>query len=125
MVGRHISNELKEMALAMSLQGLTDSEVHAFTGISVRSLKRLRNVHRRTGEVSRKALVPSRPRNLTSMQVQFLCDCVERRPDMALAELQTELSEVCGVDTSVTTVARSLQRKGFTMKMVCPFFLLG
>ena len=58
MVGRHISNELKEMALAMSLQGLTDSEVHAFTGISVRSLKRLRNVHRRTGEVSRKALVP-------------------------------------------------------------------
>ena len=44
---------------------------------------------------------------------------------MALAELQTELSEVCGVDTSVTTVARSLQRKGFTMKMVCPFFLLG
>ena len=126
MVGRHISNELKEMALAMSLQGLTDSEVHAFTGISVRSLKQLRNVHCRTGKVSRKALVPGQPRNLTSMQVQFLCDCVKRQPDMALAELQTELSEVCGVDTSVTTVARSLQRKGFTMKWcVLSFFLVN
>jgi transposase len=125
MVGRHISNELKEMALSMSLQGLTDTEVHEFTGISVRSLKRLRSVHRRTGEVSRKPLDPGRPRTLTSMQSQFLCDCVERRPDMALSELQTELQDVCGVDTSVTTVARSLQREGFTMKTVRPFFLLG
>jgi hypothetical protein len=41
MVGHHISDELKEMALSMSLQGLTDSEVHEFTGISIHSLKRL------------------------------------------------------------------------------------
>ena len=59
------------------------------------------------------------------MQTQFLCDCVNCRPDMSLAELQTELREVCGADTSVTTVARSLQREGFTMKTVCPFFLLS
>jgi hypothetical protein len=35
MVGQYISDELKEMALSMSLQGLRDSEVHKFTGISV------------------------------------------------------------------------------------------
>jgi hypothetical protein len=68
MVGRHISDELKEMALSMSLQGLRDSEVHEYTGISVRSLKRLRSTHRITGEVSRKNVAPGRPRALTSMQ---------------------------------------------------------
>lgn len=124
MVGRHISDELKEMALAMSLQGLPDSEVHELTGISVRSLKRLRSTHRRTGGVSRKPLVPGRPRNLTSMQRQFLCDCVERQPDITLTELQTELREVCGVETSVQTVARTLQREGYTMKTVRSFSLL-
>jgi transposase len=123
MVGRHISDELKEMALSMSLQGLTDSEVHEFTGISIRSLKRLRSTHRRTGAVSRKPLAAGRPRNLTSMQRQFLCECVERQPDVALAELQTELQEVCGLETSVQTVARSLQQEGFTMKAVRPFLL--
>lgn len=54
------------------------------------------------------ALVPGQPHNLTLMQIQFLCDCVEQHPDMALAELQMELSEVCGVDMSVTTVTHSL-----------------
>jgi hypothetical protein len=57
------------------------------------------------------------------MQRQFLCECVERQPDVALAELQTELCEVCGLETSVQTVARSLQQEGFTMKVVRPFLL--
>jgi transposase len=122
MVGRRIPDEVKQMALSMSLQGIPDSEVHECTGISVRSIKRLRSTHRRTGEVSPKPVVPGRPRNLTSMQSQFLCDCVERSPDMALAELQTELHEVCGVDASVSTIARTLQRQGFTMKTVRVFF---
>ena len=118
MVGRHISEELKEMALAMSLQGLPDSEVHEFMGISIRSLKRLQNTHRCTDAVSRKPLVPGRPRNLTSMHTQFLCDTVERQPDIALVELQTELRQVCGMEASVQTVARTLQREGYTMKAV-------
>jgi transposase len=124
MVSRHISDELKEMALSMSLQGLTDSEVHEFTGISVRSLKRLQSTHRLTGAVSRKALAPGRLRILTSMQRQFLCDCVERKPDIALAELQTKLRDVCGMETSVQTVAHTLQWEGYTMKTVHPFFCL-
>ena len=124
MVRRYISDELKEMALSMSFQGLPDSEVYELTGISIRSLKRLQSTHRRTGEVSRKALTPGRPRDLTSMQRQFLCDCINRQPDMALAELQTELHEVFGIETSMQTIARTLQREGYTMKTVRPFFLL-
>jgi transposase len=111
------------MALSMSLQGIPISEVHEYTGVSVRSIKRLRSTHRRA-EVSHKPLDHGRPRNLTSMQSQFLCDCIKRTPDMALAELQTELHEVCGVDVSISTIARTLQRQGFTMKTVCVFSLL-
>lgn len=63
------------------------------------------------------------------MFTQFLCDCVKRQPDMSLSELQTELLEVCNVETSIQTIARSLRREGYTMKAVCftlslPFILL-
>jgi transposase len=124
MVGCHISDELKAMALSMSLQGIPDSEIHELTGISTRSLKRLRSTHCRTGEVSHKPLIPGQPHNLMSMQVNFLCDCVKRQPDMTLMELQTELRDVCGVEMSVTMVTRSLHREGFTMKTVRPFLFL-
>ena len=105
MVHRHISDKLKEMALSMSFQGLPDLEVHELTGISIRSLKRLRSIHHRTGEVSRKALTPGWPCNLNSMQRQFLCNCIKWQPDMALVELQTKLHEVFGLETSLQTVA--------------------
>lgn len=141
MVGRHISDELKEMALSMSLQGLRDSEIQNLTGIGVRCIKRVRKTFRETGEVSRKPIAPGRPRTLTPIHrqvhtvlhhesfltpTQFLCDCVDRRPDSALVELQTELREVCAVEVSVQTVARSLKREGYTMKTVrYNFFWLG
>lgn len=118
MVRRHIPDDLKEVALSMSLRGLCDSKVREFTGISERSLKRMRSTHRDIGAVSRKAISPGRRRMLTAMEVKFLCDCVERRPDVTLAELQTELRQVCTVETSLQTIARSLQRRGYTLKMV-------
>jgi transposase len=70
MVGRHISDELKEMALSMSFQGLRDFEIREFTGISVRSIKRLKSTHRQIGEVLRKPIAPGRPRTLTPMHRQ-------------------------------------------------------
>ncbi len=39
MVRRHISDELKEVALFMSLWGFPDSEVRDLTGISARFLR--------------------------------------------------------------------------------------
>src|SRR6266404_1731783 len=70
MVHRHISNDLKEMALAMSLQGLPDSEVRELTGISERSLKRLRRTYRDKGKVSNGPSNEGRPRILSAMEVK-------------------------------------------------------
>jgi transposase len=135
MVRRHISKETKELALSMSLQGISDLEIREMTGISERSVKRLRKTYRNSGSA---AVALGRPRTLSSMEVkvrcvylshlppqlisftrQFLCDCVKRQPDMSLAELQGELREVCAVKVSLQTVLRALQREGYTMKTVC------
>ena len=70
MVRRHISDDLKEMALSMSLQGLSDSEIREYTGISERSLKRLRSTYRANGVVSHKPIDTGRPRVLTAMEVK-------------------------------------------------------
>ena len=54
-------------ATSMSLQGLCDSEIHEYTGISVQSLKQLQSTHCQTGEVSCKPVVPGWPHDLTTM----------------------------------------------------------
>jgi transposase len=116
----------------MSLNGMSDAEIRKVTGISERSLKRLRSVYRKTGGVvPPPPLETGRPRTLTAIHVkvrydtqrldprlpislctQYLCDCVERRRDVPLSELRTELREVFDVNVSVQTVSRSLQRVG-------------
>ena len=60
---------------------------------------------------------------LTVLFGQFLGDCVERTPDVALVELQTELREVFGLQVSLQTVLRTLHRAGYTRKAVRPFHL--
>jgi hypothetical protein len=70
MVRRHISDDVKELALSMSLRGIPDSDIRKLTGVSERSLKRLRSTHRRKNTVSAPALAPGRPRLLTPTQVK-------------------------------------------------------
>ncbi|KAH9020349.1 hypothetical protein EDB85DRAFT_1896218 [Lactarius pseudohatsudake] len=55
--GSLVPNELKEMVLPLSLQGLTDPEVHDFTGISKWPLKRLRSTYWDTMEFRANHLV--------------------------------------------------------------------
>ncbi|KAI0245435.1 hypothetical protein BJV78DRAFT_1079660, partial [Lactifluus subvellereus] len=86
-VRHHIPDEVKEMALSMSLQGICDSEICKLTGVSECSVKRLRSTHRKIGAVSVKPVDSGRPRVLTAMEAQFLCGCIARQPDMSLAEL--------------------------------------
>ena len=62
---RHISKEMKEMALQMSLEsGLGDIEIAEYTGIRPRTLRRIRKLFRETGEIENKPVVSGRPRLL-------------------------------------------------------------
>ena len=70
MVCHHISTELKELALSMSLQGLCDSEIHEYTGISVQLIKRFHGLHCRTGNmVAPPPINIGRPCMLTAIQI--------------------------------------------------------
>lgn len=80
MVRRHISDDIKELALSMSLQRLTHSEVRELTGVSERSLKRLRSTYRRTNAVSATPVAPGRPRVLTSMEVKVRHTYISEMP---------------------------------------------
>ncbi len=75
---RWYSNDLKELALSMSLQGLHDSEIHQFTGISVRLLKRFCSTLHQTGGISAPPPIDNgQPRLLTAVQLkvhlQYIC----------------------------------------------------
>ena len=71
MVRRHISTELKEKALSMSHNGMPDAEIREQTGISERSLKRLRSVFRKFGRVVPPPPIDlGRPRVLSSIHVK-------------------------------------------------------
>ena len=67
-VRRHISQDLKEAALSMSLQGLTDSVIRQYTGISECSMVRLCNSYQQPAHPSP---VPAGwPRVLSAIQVK-------------------------------------------------------
>ena len=75
---RRYSDDLKELALSMSLQGLRDSEIHQFTGISIRLLKRFRSTLHQTGGMSAPPPIDNgRPRLLDAIQLkvclQYIC----------------------------------------------------
>jgi len=100
----------------MSLQGVSDDQICEYTGISGRSLSRFCSEHHRVRDKVRQPL--GRPRKLSAIEVKFLRDCIERQPDTALLELQAQLREVCHIETSLQTIASSLHRMGYTMKML-------
>jgi transposase-like protein len=67
---RTIPNDVKETALCMSLQGMTDSDIRQITGVSERSLKRFRSTHRKNSAVSAKPPAGVEARLLTAMDVK-------------------------------------------------------
>ncbi|KAH9011360.1 hypothetical protein EDB84DRAFT_1648685, partial [Lactarius hengduanensis] len=84
---RHFSREIKEVALHMSHQGMSDADIEEYLGISERSMRRLRATYLATGEVVRIPVCPGRPRLLDSLDSRFIEGCILRQPDISLEEL--------------------------------------
>ncbi|OAX31033.1 hypothetical protein K503DRAFT_815713 [Rhizopogon vinicolor AM-OR11-026] len=58
------------------------------------------------------------------MIFQFLESCIERQPDILLTEMQDRLREICGVEVSISTISRTIRRRGFTRKKVITHTIL-
>ncbi|KAI0365358.1 hypothetical protein BV20DRAFT_938165 [Pilatotrama ljubarskyi] len=118
---RHIPDEQKELILTM-LAHLSPKKIADVTGISARTIRRVRQTYRETGQVSRKPLVNGRPRELTG--VEYLESLIERQPDLMLSELRDQLEAAYGIEVDVTTISRSLHRRGYTHKKAGKFLLI-
>ncbi|KAH9019503.1 hypothetical protein EDB85DRAFT_1845176, partial [Lactarius pseudohatsudake] len=64
---RHFSREIKEVALHMSHQGMSDADIEEYLGISERSMRRLRATYLATGEVVQIPVCPGWPRLLDGL----------------------------------------------------------
>ena len=67
---RHISREIKEAALKMSQEGLSDQLIEQFLGVSGRAMRRLRETYHATGDVVRIPACPGRPRLLDGLDAR-------------------------------------------------------
>lgn len=77
---RHISLEHKQVAIGLILEhGLSYQLVFQYTGISVRSLKRLVKTYTESGELVWTPVCPGRPRMLDALEanvcIHFLLLC--------------------------------------------------
>ncbi|KAJ3510040.1 hypothetical protein NLJ89_g4895 [Agrocybe chaxingu] len=89
---RYISKEEKKIALRMSVEShLNDEEIAEYTGIRPRTMRRLRQQYRETGEIERKPVVSGRPRLLNALDATFLEALVERQPDILVSEIMEYL----------------------------------
>lgn len=106
------------MALRMSQLGESPTKIRQFTGVAPRTQRRISKTFADTGSVVKKPLQNGRPRLLNCLDVNFLEACIEKNCDIALEELQGSLEGVCGVLADVTTISRSLRRRGLVRKEV-------
>ncbi|CAE6447700.1 unnamed protein product [Rhizoctonia solani] len=114
---RYIDNSTKRLLVRLRYKLRTD-QVTSLLGVSARTVQRVVKLFNLTGDVVRIPVMGGRPRDLTSLQVAFLEGCVLRQPDIMIFELQELLFRVYSVQTSTTTIVRSLHRRGLTYKKI-------
>ncbi|KAF8814276.1 hypothetical protein BYT27DRAFT_7047953, partial [Phlegmacium glaucopus] len=95
-------------------------EIQAFTDVSPRQQRRILRTWRETDTIKEKKTgnLGGRPRHMTMEEVAFLQGQVNSTCDVFLDELQESLSAICGADTSISTIWRTLKRTGYRMKKV-------
>jgi len=86
------------------------------TGISERAIQRMLQTYRSLGDVARIPMAGGRPRILNGIDLDYLESHIERRPDIYLHELRWELISNRRVEVDISTISRSLRRRGYTRK---------
>ncbi|KAJ8586387.1 hypothetical protein M405DRAFT_743703, partial [Rhizopogon salebrosus TDB-379] len=124
---RHTPEPMKQQWVTMPTH-MKSSDIARVTHSSHRTVNRALRLLRLAGSVVQKPLQAGRPRLLTDHAVacvalltspsQYLDACVEHTPDIFLLELQRELREARDVDAPLTTVDRTLHRRGYSRKQV-------
>ncbi|CDO78009.1 hypothetical protein BN946_scf184664.g6 [Trametes cinnabarina] len=101
--------------------GISRAKIRQYTGLAESTQRRLRALYDQTGAVTRTPERQGRKRILNAMDISFIEGCIERMPDISLQELQEALREARDIYVSLSTIHRSLKRRGFSrVKLSCP-----
>ncbi|KAH9936516.1 Homeodomain-like protein [Fomitopsis serialis] len=114
---RHISPEVKRQMVHM-LAYLSPRKVARYHGVGVRTVQRVYALWASTGHVVRRRMQDGRPRVLSGIDAAYLESCVARTPDIYLDELQEMLLEGRHKEVSLSTISRTLYRRGWRRKQV-------
>jgi transposase len=110
---RSYSLDLRERVLADCDSGLSNDEVARKYRVSAPWIRRLKQRRRETGSIEPRVRRMPAPRLMA--HADRLKDLVEQQPDATLQELR----EALGVQTSLPSLCRALQRLRLTVKKKC------
>lgn len=109
------SLDLRERVLRALDQGRTRTEVARLFGVSNTTIGRYRRHKRDRGHL-RAQSPPGRPRHITQDDHSALLEQLTAHPDATLEEHCQHWEQLRGVQVSVATMCRAIQRVGWSYK---------
>jgi len=111
------SEDLRRRVLAAyETTNATYEEVAARFGVSVGFVRKLRELHKETGGITRRPHGGGMPRKLSPDDEKAIRRWCEVQPDLTLKEYQERLHTERGVEVSTMTLSRVLREMGLTRK---------
>lgn len=95
---------------------LTTSEMAEAAGCSKRAIIRIRSNLRLFGSVKVPLVKAGRPRNITPLMLEALCDHLLEKPDLYLHEMELFLLDEFDASIPKSTISDALHRKGWSKK---------
>ncbi|KAG8681062.1 hypothetical protein FRC09_017781, partial [Ceratobasidium sp. 395] len=113
-----ISNDIRWTIVRLSGLRVPARVTAAVVDVCERSVQYVNKLFRTTGNVDPPpGILPmGRPRIYGNDAVEYLLQQITREPDMYLDEMEADLANTFGVDSSIRTVSRTLTRSGVTRK---------
>ncbi|KDQ08220.1 hypothetical protein BOTBODRAFT_91589, partial [Botryobasidium botryosum FD-172 SS1] len=119
MVYRHISPDLKELAVALLADGSSHREVADFLDVAINSISNWSTLLSDTGAVVRPpSSIRGRPRLLSARILDAIALLLREHPTLYLDELARWISTHYNVTISLSTLQHNLRDTGLTNKVV-------
>jgi len=109
------SQDMREHILQAVDRGIPKTEVARIFGVGCATVLRYERQRRELGTLSPKK-IPGRPSRKGALLLKVLPAQLEARPDATLEEHRRLFLAKTGMDVSVATIARAIERLGWTLK---------
>ncbi|CAE6448513.1 unnamed protein product [Rhizoctonia solani] len=97
---------------------MSGEQIHATTGISARTVRRVKELKQRTGGVvSHNPFIGCR-HELDGHDIKYLLSRLDHQPELSLGELRKALETTRGVYVSEATISRTLKQQCYSKKSI-------